>query len=526
MIITALTTFVFAFSIGIPLTLIARRMGIRLGLVDQPDDYRKLHKKPMPLSGGYGIYLTIIIVIGTLVIIGNHEFQILAERQKDCLYLLLGSTLMLTMGALDDVYDMRPRYKIIIQLFAASACYIGGFKIGVISIPFGQSLDLSSFSYFVTIFWFLGCMNAINLLDGLDGLVGGLGLFVMATLLINSLIRGDIFGVILTSVIAGSILAFLIFNFNPASIFLGDAGSMLIGFLIAALSLKVSNKAEATFTLLVPFIAIGLPVFDTFAAILRRWGRRVPVSSADRKHIHHVLLAMGFSTKRVVLILYGICILLGSISLLLTIGRESMAMLFLLVFATVTFVVSRIYGVLNLEQLQSRMREDRAEKKRSGNAAIEVEKAITLFSEARRIVDLWTFAKPALEALELDHAYLELDIDQETRKLIWRSTDYEKHHKLSLEKVIDEWSLFLKLYDEDKVFGKIEVWKLSGEMPIRDICYQINKLRTGLAYHVSRLDAKCSKSWTHEVFGLGEAYSGDQVSLILQPSPKMRKVVS
>ena len=150
---------------------------------------------------------------------------------------------MLLMGALDDLKDMRPKYKIIFQLVAATTRYFGGFKIAIISIPFGQTLDLGSFSYFVTVFWFLGCMNAINLLDGIDGLAGGVSLFVMITLLINSLMRGDIFGVIITSVIAGALLAFLFFNFNPASIFLGDAGSMLIGFLVAALSLKVSNKA-------------------------------------------------------------------------------------------------------------------------------------------------------------------------------------------------------------------------------------------------------------------------------------------
>ena len=505
-----LIAFMAALLVGIPMTNLARRMGVRLGIVDQPDNYRKVHKKPIPLCGGYAIFATVVSVVLTLMFSSESEVQFLWERSYELIILLCGATIMLAVGAVDDILDLRPKYKLLFQLIAASACYFGGFKIAIVSIPFGQSIDVGVFSYFITVFWFLGCINAINLLDGLDGLAGGVGLFVILTLLFNAIIRGDVFGILICATIAGAILAFLFFNFNPASIFLGDAGSMLIGFLVAALSLKVSNKAETTFALLIPFIAIGLPVFDTIAAILRRWGRRVPISSADRKHVHHVLLAMGFSTRKVVLILYGVCIVLGGISLLLTMGRDNIAVGFLFILLIMTVVGAKMHGVINFSQLGNRINEDRCEKKRSGRAATEVEKAITQFSKASRITELWDFAKPALEALELDHAFLELERGGVTRKMVWRSKDYDHHHNQANKKVVDEWSLFLKLYEEEVVFGKIEIWKISEEMPIRDICYQINKLRSGLSYHLNRIDLKRTQRLTDEMLrdlDLGETCS-------------------
>ena len=475
------------------MTYICRELGLRFKLVDHPDNFRKVHTKAIPLSGGYAIFITVTLVICGFLFFGDSQPDFLGKYQKELLVILSGGLMTLLMGGADDVYDLRPRYKILIQLIAATLCYYGGFKIDLITVPFKGSVDISYMSYPVTLFWYLGCINAINLLDGLDGLAAGIGLFATVTLLVNAIMSGNEFAIIVNAALAGGILAFLFFNFNPASIFLGDAGSMFIGFMVATMSLLSRNKAETALALAIPFIAIGLPVFDTAVAIIRRWSRRVPLSSADKKHVHHILLSMGLSQRKVVLILYGICLILGAISLLLTIGRESLAMILFGAILFLAYVCSRLAGMIDIKQIKTRYKEDRKDKKKSSKAAVQIEKAIQLCEKAKTIEEMWKLVEPALEALEMDHAILELEHNDKSEKLLWKSKEYDEHHKVAEKKVVDEWSLFLKLFSGNEVFGKLEVWKISEEMPIKNICFQINKLRNGLSNHIKRIEHQDDK---------------------------------
>lgn len=477
-----------ALALGLLMTYVCRELALRWKFVDQPDNYRKVHLKAIPLSGGYAIFLTVLIVLAGFFFFGDTKVDFIGTYSWQLTILLLGAVLILAMGGADDLYDLRPRYKLLVQLIVATLCYFGGFKIDLVSIPFQGSVDISHLSYPVTVFWYLGCINAINLLDGLDGLAAGIGLFVTITLLINAIINKNEFAIIINAAMVGGILAFLVYNFNPASIFLGDAGSLFIGFMVASMSLLSRNKAETALTLAIPFIAIGLPVFDTAIAILRRWSRRVPMSSADRMHVHHRLLNLGLSQRKVVLILYSVCLLLGGISLLLTLGRESLAMILFGGLLFLTYICSRLAGMIDLKLMSNRYKEDRKDKKRSSNAAVEVEKASQLFEKAKSINEVWEWAMPALEALEMDHACLELDMKNHQEKLIWKSSLYEEHHKAAEKRIVDEWSLFLKLFSENEVFGKFEVWKISEEMPIKNVCFQINKLRNALSDNIKRIE--------------------------------------
>ena len=474
-----LTLFTFFAALGI--TWLCRSLGHRLKIVDQPDNYRKVHKKPIPLVGGYAIFISTCLVVAFISFFKPQLFQV--SENKDLWVFVLGCLMILLTGAYDDLKDMRPRYKALLQGLAATLLYFFGFAINKVSIPYLGTVDFAMISYPMTIFWFMGCMNVINLLDGLDGLAGGVSLFAIITLTVSSANSGNSLGLTLNLIVIGALLAFLVFNFNPASIFLGDAGSMLLGFFIAAMSLKTNHKAETALTLAIPFIAIGLPVFDTIVAFLRRWSRRVPISSADRKHIHHVLLSSGLSTKSVVLILYAICIVFSSVSYLLILKRDGTAMIFLSIILFVAFLYAKRYGIINTDQIIKRIKEDRFENKRSSLAQIELEKALHQFEKAETEDQVWEYSMPVFEAMHLDKTIFAFK-DQE-KNFYWRKDDWQTGPITN--DIIDKWSLFLKVFKDQTVYGKLEVWKVSQGTPVRDIFMQLNILREAMALHFERI---------------------------------------
>ena len=473
---------------GICTHYLCKHLGLKLGIVDQPDNYRKVHKTAIPLTGGYSIFFSVFILISCCYFFDFPE-GILKSHSKALLVFAGGAIITLAMGALDDIKDIRPKWKILFQIAAASLVYWAGFGITTISLPYIGIVHFELLSYPITVIWFLGCMNAINLLDGLDGLAGGVGFFASLTIMMSSIQQGSTLGACLGAIVAASIFAFLIFNFNPASVFLGDAGSMLIGFFVACMALITSSKSDALLALAIPFIAIGLPIFDTLAAIIRRWSRRVPISSADRKHIHHVLLEKGFSQKKVVLILYLVCLVLGGSSLLLSYGRDTAAISLLGALGIICYLYARRNGVIDIEQVQERIKMDRFEKRRGARAAVEVEKALHQFEKSQSLSQLWDYLSPALEALELDHSELSVELNSTSRTIDWKSEQYEKNHSQDLTH-LDEWELTLKLFDGDTAFGHFKIAKISKDMPIRDVCYQVNKLRHGLAQQLNMINLK------------------------------------
>lgn len=210
---TSVIAFAIAFAAGIVLTPIARTLGRRLHLVDIPDGFRKIHKTPIPLAGGYAILAAFFIPLLLL-----HWFDrdavaaLLDDRYKSLSSLFLGAFVALFLGAADDLWDLRPRWKLLLQLVAATVAFFGGFAIARISNPFGAPIALGLLSYPVTVLWFLGCMNAINLLDGMDGLAAGVGLFVSLTLLLVSVLMRQVPSVFLLASLSGALLAFLVFK--------------------------------------------------------------------------------------------------------------------------------------------------------------------------------------------------------------------------------------------------------------------------------------------------------------------------
>ena len=249
--------------ISIIATPLVKILAIKVNAIDVPKDARRVHTKPIPVMGGLAIYIA--FVIGTILYNG-----ILTTSQTG---IIIGVTIIVIGGIIDDIKELRPKYKLLIQVIAAICLLISGVKITVVTNPFIESYPYLTMGWInipVTIIWIVGVTNAFNLIDGLDGLAAGIAFISSVTLMIVSILNGRLEAAFLTAVLSGAILGFLPYNFNPASIFMGDTGSQLLGFLLAAISIEGAIKSATAFVIAVPILAFGLPIYDTLFAMIRR----------------------------------------------------------------------------------------------------------------------------------------------------------------------------------------------------------------------------------------------------------------
>lgn len=316
-------TFAIAFIVAFSATPIVRRFAFKIGAVDIPKDERRMHKKPIALIGGLAIVAGFIVSLAFDLITTSN----LLTANKELLGLLTGIAIIVFEGLLDDTRTLNAKAKLAFQLLAAiSVVLISGTRITVISTPFGSDpyMELSPFiSYPLTILWIVGVTNAINLIDGLDGLAAGVSSISALSLFFVSLLRVDleptiaIYIALVTAALSGSILGFLPFNFNPAKIFMGETGAAFLGFTLAVVSIQGTMKSYAAISIAIPLLVLGLPLFDTLFAIIRRIGNRKPIMQADRSHLHHRLIDMGLSQRQSVLIMYLASATLGLCAIVL-----------------------------------------------------------------------------------------------------------------------------------------------------------------------------------------------------------------
>ncbi|MGG1664618.1 glycosyltransferase family 4 protein [Brevibacillus sp. NRS-1366] len=290
-----------------------KKLAEKVGAVDAPNQ-RKVHTRIMPRMGGLAIYLGYLVAFFLFV-----PYSSMSEM----LGIFLGSTIVMTVGMLDDKYQLSPKWKLLGQLAATAIVVIPfGLKIGVVNLPYMGSIDFSSGWLFwlaipITMFWIVGVTNAVNLIDGLDGLSAGVSAIAAGTMAVVAMLMGDYKVATYCFVLLGAILGFLYFNFHPARLFMGDTGSLFLGFNLAALS--IMGFKEALFvSFIIPIVVLGVPLWDTFFAIVRRIVNKKPISSPDKGHLHHCLLNMGLSHRATVLTIYSISIFFGTMAILLT----------------------------------------------------------------------------------------------------------------------------------------------------------------------------------------------------------------
>ncbi|HCJ09790.1 MAG TPA: undecaprenyl-phosphate alpha-N-acetylglucosaminyl 1-phosphate transferase [Clostridiales bacterium] len=297
-----------AFATTYLLTPLVRRLAVRVGAVTRPAA-RSVHTTPTPHLGGLAIYASFAV---TLLLIGELP-------RSETVRILACGLLALGLGTLDDFRDLSPRTKLLGQVLVASLLVGLGVRIHFITNPFGDLIYLGSWSYPLSVLWVVAVMNVVNLADGLDGLAAGICAIAAIAALFASARVGLLPEVtILAAALAGSTVGFLPHNFNPAKIFMGDAGAMFLGFTLAAISIHGALKQTTAVALLVPIVALGLPITDTALAIYRRLRAGRSVGQADRGHLHHRLLDLGLTQRQAVLVMWGVTAWLGLSAVLLS----------------------------------------------------------------------------------------------------------------------------------------------------------------------------------------------------------------
>lgn len=300
---------IVSIAISALLTPLVKKFAVKIKAIDIPKDNRRVHKKPIPLLGGLAIYFSFIV---TLILKAG-------GLEKSEIGIIIGATIIVIGGFLDDKFDIKPWQKLLMQMLSAFTLILFGVKIVLITNPISSSelyMSLGILSIPLTIIWVVGITNALNLIDGLDGLAAGVAFISALTIFIVALLNHRYEAAILTSILAGAILGFLPYNFNPASIFMGDTGAQFLGFLLAAISIEGAIKSAAAFAIVVPILALGIPIYDTLFAMIRRKINGKPIMQADKGHLHHRLLDMGLTQRQAVIIMYLISAVLGSFAIL------------------------------------------------------------------------------------------------------------------------------------------------------------------------------------------------------------------
>jgi UDP-GlcNAc:undecaprenyl-phosphate/decaprenyl-phosphate GlcNAc-1-phosphate transferase len=305
-------------------TPLVRRLALHVGMTDEVGE-RRMHDVPKPRIGGIAVYLgfafALFSVLGYLIARGQLRD---ADKIHDIVGLLFGGTLILMVGIWDDVMGMRPRNKFIAQIVVAGISLLYGFVIKDIENPFHRG-DYIHFpvlwNYALTLIWYLGMMNAINFIDGLDGLLAGLTAISGTSLAIIALSHTHPEVALILAALVGGALGFLPYNYNPAKIILGDSGALFIGYVFATVSIIGTSKTAFTISLLIPLIVLALPILDTAAAIVRRTSSGRKITEADRGHFHHQLVfRFGLNVRQAVLLIYVLCAALGIVAFLVSGG--------------------------------------------------------------------------------------------------------------------------------------------------------------------------------------------------------------
>jgi UDP-GlcNAc:undecaprenyl-phosphate GlcNAc-1-phosphate transferase len=485
-----MTTLLFAFLLAGGLALfmvpLAGRLGRALGALDQPNT-RKLLSSAIPRTGGLGIFFAHILSLFLIALLGTRVSALL-DLNTDFRFLWIGAVIILALGLWDDFRPLSARVKLPVQILAASVAFAGGIAIepGVLQGFLGLTSPLISYS--LTIFWFVLLINAVNLVDGLDALAGGITFFVCLVLAILQVLGEDYLLAMYFITLAGSIGGFLRYNFNPASVFMGDGGSYYLGYMIAGLSILGSLKSQVGVTLTVPFLAMGVPVFDALFAPVRRFLTGKKIFQPDSGHLHHNLLALGLTSRRTVFILYAVTAALCGLALILVnVYDEETGLLLILICAGV-FAALHCHGYFRY-----------MDREKLGSWFRDMGFITGLHRDRRRFLDLqmrisrcqgpdelWAVLSKGLDILDFDYAEMRLFLNEKQNSTSW-SWSRSSHQPELQESGLFKLELPLQC-KEGKSFG--ELWLIKDLRRSLLTHYTLTRVE-----HLRRAVLRCLLSW-------------------------------
>jgi UDP-GlcNAc:undecaprenyl-phosphate GlcNAc-1-phosphate transferase len=376
--------------------------------MDTPDGRRKIHTKPIPRLGGLAIFIAFNLTLSLLFLHENvitHAFRV---RAQDIFHILLPGWLMFFIGLYDDLKGMAAKKKLAFQILAATTLYYYGFKIAMITNPFGGVIDLGILSWPITVLWVVGITNAFNLIDGMDGLAGGIAFFGALFVFFVSLVQQNPLVSVISATMAGAALGFLKYNFNPARIFMGDCGSYFLGFILSALAMFGSIKSSMLVSVSIPVLLLGLPILDTLLAVARRFLEGKPIFAPDQQHIHHRLLRLARSQRFVVIILYGVTALLGFLSWTVVVAGDQLFALIALSVGLLSVWGIKALGYEEFEEFSAYLLQAIKSQRQTIANQIFIRKVSAEIENAATLSDALSITAEALDKLNFDSAEIQL----------------------------------------------------------------------------------------------------------------------
>ena len=421
--VICVTTYLMASLIAVLVMRAVIRGAQRFNLFDRPG-VRKVHEQPIPRLGGIGIAAAMLATLLAALVMDNAIGEALRSAQTQVVVILAAGAFMLVVGVIDDVRGLSVRVKFAAQVLAAIVVCMFGVRIELASLGHGAEVGLGWLSWPVTIFWIVGLTNTVNLIDGLDGLAGGISAVACGVIGVIALYAGQPAIAAMMLVMLGSLTGFLFFNFNPAKIFMGDGGAYFVGFILAACSVLCMAKAVTVVSLALPLLVLGVPILDTLFSILRRLLQRRSIFAPDRGHIHHRLLGMGLSHRRVVILIYLVTLLAASMGMLMLVtSGEQAVMVFLSVLLLLTLVFHGV-GSVRLEAVVAGLRRNLAIRSRAGACRREFEQAQLLLQNANTFGAWWKGICSAAQGMGFERLRIVCTSSNgSTQELLWQRAE-------------------------------------------------------------------------------------------------------
>ncbi len=475
------TLFTLSFLTSLLITPIVRRKATEWGAIASPDNGRHIHTRPTPRLGGAAIYIAFVATLVCVPFLGNLVSQSFRANLPKLAALLAPATFVFLFGVYDDFRGSNAPLKLSFQIAAAAMVYAAGFRIENLSSPFSGHWHLPvELSFPLTILWIVGLTNAFNLIDGIDGLAAGASVFALLSILVFSVAQGNPEISLIAVVLVGAVMGFLRYNFNPATIFLGDSGSLFLGFMAAVLSLAGSQKGSTIVAIAIPLVSFGLPVTEAGLSLARRFLNGQSLLAGDRGHIHHRLLDHGLTQRQAAILLYAVCALFSLFGLMLLNPRRSLAALIFFVLGVgIVFGVQRL-RYAEFSELGNQIKQGVTRRRRALAVNVRVRRTSNAIGNATTLDQLLESLEGMLSANELDYVRLEAgDVQWEWRRKGIRPVVSDA----------ERWTLSVPLTDEEGAsFGAITFHRsLFDKTPAIDIAHLCGSFQRELSAALVRL---------------------------------------
>lgn len=479
--ILPLVALTFAFVVSLILTPLVRRISIKVGMVDHPDSHRKLHREPIALCGGPVLLLTLFATATGLFLSTNRYWEILQEKWHLAISLAIGSIAIVLLGMIDDRFSLRGRQKLFGQILICLSIIAFGFTIDNLGI-FGLPIELGLLTIPVTLIWLLMCINSVNLIDGADGLCSSVGWIAFSAVSAIGWVTANRMESLIAATMAGALLGFLVYNLPPAKVFLGDAGSMLIGLILGVLAMRSWLKETDSISIAIPVVLMSIPLFDSSMAILRRKLTGRSVFTVDRGHLHHNLMRFGIKNRYLVGVITLLSLITASGAVLGVVFRSDAISLITMFFALGSLVVTRVFGFAEFELLVKRgMNFSRSMIAPRGGADDRVRQQMVRLQGSRQWETVWDTMTEFAEKHQLAKISLDLNMP-------WLHEGFHASwHKNKMPEFSERWFVKLPIVSDGKVLGRIEAFGHHQDSNTYSVLIALTEMLEGLQPGIQRV---------------------------------------